>query len=316
MNIKSILVATALFISPQLYAGNLYKMSKEPLLINQCPIYSTDNPFDLALLNKGYFVVSHGQNDSEPVFTRFGKMFLDSDAYLRSDGWDYLLAVTKTSDAKKLSKIKVPLKNLPPKASKKINININFPASATDDDTYQSTMTIYDSLSNTHVVMIKSTKPGLGKWQAQVLVDDIERDTGTLQFDASGALIQQDGLEHIQWPTEYGMHELKINFKNSTQYASPYSVQSMQQDGYPMGKLAAVTVTNNGEIALLYSNGQYKLLKNRIAVALFTNPNYLEHIAGHLYRPTEKSGKPMIHWVNGEYSILSGALEEDVCLTE
>jgi flagellar hook protein FlgE len=46
---------------------------------------------------------------------------------------------------------------------------------------------------------------------------------------------------------------------------------------------------------------------------MFTNPEDLEHVTRHLYRPSEKSGRAMIHWVNGESSVLSGALEE-ACL--
>jgi flagellar hook protein FlgE len=314
MHIKSILVAAALVVSPQLYAGNIFKLTKESLTINQCPISVTDNPFDLALTNKGYFVVSRGKRDSELLFTRLGRMYLDKDYYIRSNEGDYLLAVTKKSDASHLNKIKIPIKNLAPKATSKINISINFPASATDGGDYESSMAIYDSLSNTHLVTIKSAKMVMGTWQARVFVDEIERDKGTLVFNPSGTLSKQEGLGHIQWPAEYGMHELKIDFKTSTQFASPFSVQFIQIDGFPMGVLAGANVTRDGEISLMYTNGQYKILRNRIAVAMFTNPGYLEHVASHLYRPSEKSGHAMIHWVNGEYSVLSGALEEEACL--
>ncbi|KTD52678.1 flagellar hook-basal body complex protein [Legionella quateirensis] len=314
MHIKSMLVAAALVISHQLYAGTLFKLTKEPLTINQCPISVTDNPFDLALTNKGYFVVSRGKKDSELLFTRLGRMFLDKDYYIRSDEGDYLLAVTKKSDAKHLSKIKIPIKNLAPKATSKIHISINLPASATDGSEYENFIDIYDSLSNRHLVTIKSSKMVMGTWQARVFVDDVERDKGILVFNSSGTLSKQEGLGHILWPAEYGMHELKIDFNTSTQFASPFSTQFTQIDGYPMGVLIGANVTRDGEISLMYTNGHYKLLRNRIAVAIFTNPGYLEHVTSRLYRPSEKSGNAMIHWVNGEYSVLSGALEEEACL--
>ncbi|KTD33020.1 flagellar hook protein FlgE [Legionella nautarum] len=314
MTIKSILVAVAILVSPQLYAGNLYKLTKEPLTFNQCPISVTDNPFDLALMNKGYFVVSRGKKDSELLFTRYGKILLDQAYYLRSDEGDYFLAVTKKSDFKHLSKIQIPIANLAPKATSKIKISINFPAMATEKDDYHSSMTIYDSLSNTHTVNIQSEKIATDTWRTRVSVDEIELDEGRLVFNGAGTLSQQEGLNHVQWPADYGLHELKIDFKSSTQYASPYAVNSIQHDGYSLGVLTGVDVTRHGEIDLLYNNGQYKMLRNRIAVAMFTNPAYLEHVTSHLYRPSEKSGQPRIHWVNSEYAVFSGGLEEEACL--
>lgn len=314
MTIKSILVATALVISPQLYAGNIFKLTKEPLTINQCPISETGNTLDLALMNKGYFVVSHGKKDSERLFTRYGRMDLDQNGYLRSIEGNYLLAVTKKSDPNHLTKIRIPYKNLAPKATSKISIGINFPAMATEGENYTISTTIYDSLSTTHVLTIESSKIVDNTWRARVLVDKINLDEGKLVFNNAGILSKQNGLRHIQWPASYGMQELKIDFKSSTQYGSPYAIYLMQNDGYPLGTLAGVNITSEGEIYLLYSNGQYKKLRNRIAVALFNNPRFLEPVIGHLYRPTKKSGPSRIHWLNSEYAILSGGLEEEVCL--
>lgn len=316
MTIKSILVATALLVSPQLFAANLYPLTTEPLTINKCSIIATDNPLDLALLNQGYFVVSHGKKDSELLFTRFGRMLLDRDYYVRSNDGDYLLAVNKKSDPNHLSKIKIPMKNLEPKASSKINLGVNLPAMAIDGDDYQISTIIYDSLSKSHDVIIKSEKITTGIWKVRVSVDEIALVEGKLQFNTSGALSKQEGLSHILWPDDYGLHELKIDFKASTQYASPFTSHFVLDDGYPLGVLRSFEVTRDGEIGLFYSNGQYRALPKRIAVALFTNPGYLDQVTSRLYRASEKSGQPRIHWVNGEYSILSGGFEEEGCLTK
>lgn len=316
MTIKSLIVAVTLAISPQLYANNLLKLTTEPLTIAQCPIISTDNVLDLALVNNGYFVVSHGKKDSELLFTRFGKMHLDSEDYIRTYDGDYLLAVTKKSDAKHLNKIKIPLKNLAPKATSKINLGSNLPADATREDGFRHHAVIYDSLSKTHVLAIYFAKIIDNTWRVRVFVDEVERDEGTLVFHTNGKFSKQEGLRHVQWPAAYGMHVLKIDLQESTQYYAPYTINVQQTDGYPLGKITGLSITRDGDIDLLYSNGRRKVLKNRIAVAKFTNPAYLEHVVNHLYRPSEKSGQSMIHWVNGEYSVLSGFIEEAVCLKE
>lgn len=316
MTIKSILVAVTLVISPQLYASNLFKLTTEPLTINQCSISETDNPLDLALSNNGYFVVSHGKKDSELLFTRYGAMYLDNDSYLRNYDNHYLLAVTKKSDAKHLSKIKIPLKNLAPKATTKIITGFNLPANAARDDSYRSSMVIYDSIAGTHIVGIYFAKIAGNTWSARVFVDDVKRDEGTLVFYADGKFSKQEGLRNVQWPADYGMHVLKIDLQKSTQYNSHYDHTFLHVDGYGLGRITSLYITTDGDIVLLYTNGQRKLLKNRIAVAKFTNPSYLEPVTSHLYRPSEKSGQPMIHWVNGENSVQSGYLEEAVCLKE
>ncbi|CAM2904021.1 flagellar hook protein FlgE [Legionella steigerwaltii] len=315
MTLKSVLIATVLIISSSVHAANLFQLTHKSLTINQCPVTATGNTFDLALLNSGYFVVSSGKKDNELLFTRFGKLFLDADNYLRTEWGDYLLGMTKKSDPKHLSKIKIPTKNLAPKATSKIKIGANLPASTIEGDDYIASIMVFDSLSKTHELTIKLTRIEVGLWKARVFVGKVALDEGTLQFNTSGTLIKQQGLRHVQWPTDYGIQELKIDFKESTQYAIPFSVFFMNQDGYGVGLFEAVMVTINGELDLLYSNGQSKLLKNHIAVALFTNPSYLENIINHLYRPTEKSGLPRFHWRNSEHAVLSGYLEEEPCLT-
>ncbi|CEK11539.1 flagellar hook-basal body complex protein [Legionella hackeliae] len=316
MTIRFILIAAVLFVSPQLYPSNFLKLTKEPLIINRCPILSTGNPLDLALLNNGYFVVSGGKKGSELLFTRFGMMLLDKNYNVRDNDGNYLLAVTKKSDAKHLSKIKIPQKNLAPKATTRIAININLPAAAIEGSNYESTTTLYDSLGNIHEAKINSEKISMGHWKVEALIDGVKRDTGILVFKASGELSQQEGLHHIQWPAEYGMHELKIDFKSSTQFASPFFINYIKNDGYPLGILDGMDVLKDGQISLMYSNGILKLLKNRIAVAMFTNPSYLERVTSRLYRPSEKSGEPRIHWVNGENAVFSGGIEEENCLVD
>lgn len=313
MKIKSLLIAAALVVSTQVSAGNIYKLTKEPLTINQCPILETDNAMDLALLNKGYFIVSSGKKESELLFTRHGAMGLDRNNYIRTTNGDYLLAISKKSDPKHLSKIKISMKNLAPKATTKMNAIINFPAMATEGDEYKASMTIYDSLSVTYIVTLKIAKIATGRWKTRVSIDEIDLDEGTLEFNASGTLYKQAGLNHIQWPAQYGLHELAINFKSSTQYGGHYEVTSMLQNGYPLGIPVSLDISRDGEITLLYNNGQSKRMKNRIAVALFSNPGYLEQVSKNLYRPTEQSGSARIHWAHSENAILSGYLEE-ACL--
>lgn len=315
MNIKSFLLTTLLVVTPQLYAGNLYKLNDKPLKINRCNLVETGNVLDLALSNDGYFVVSQGKKDSELLFTRFGALLLDRDGYIRTSGGDYLLGINKKSDLNKLSKFKVSMNHLPPKATTKVNLVINLPAMTPIGDYVQNSETLYDSLSALHELTIKYTKISLQTWDVQVIVDDIKLNKGKLIFKSSGGLSKQQGLSHVQWPADYGLNDLNIDHTSSTAYASPFYIQSVSNNGYSLGALIGLTIDQNGGIFLVYNNGQYKELKNHIAVAKFTNPNYLEFVTNHLYRPTEKSGPQRLHRMNSQYAVLSGVLEQEPCFS-
>lgn len=314
MNIKSFFLAILLVVTPQLYADNVHKLSNKPLRINRCDLVETNNILDLALSNDGYFVVSQGKKDSELLFTRFGSLLLDVDGYIRTvGGGDYLLGINKKSDPNKLSKLRISLNHLPPKATTKVNLVINLPAMAPEGDNVQTSLTLYDAISASHVLTIKYTKISLQTWDAQVIVDDIKLNKGKLIFKSTGHLSKQEGLSHIQWPTEYGLNDLNIDHTSSTAYASSFYIQSIANNGYSLGTLVGLTMDFHGGIFLLYDNGQFKELKNHIAVAKFTNPNYLEFVTNHLYRPTEKSGPQRLHRMNSQYAVLSGVLEQEPC---
>lgn len=314
MNIRIYLISIVFFIFSPLYAGHFLENGKA-LTLYQCPISETSNPMDLALLGPGYFVVSEGKKNSEKLFSRYGRLYLDKEGYVRTDSNYFLLRITKKNDPTSLRKIKISSKNLPPKAAEKAKIEVNLPANAGVNDFYETSAIMYDDLAIEHVLTIKFAKvdfsPGI--WSVKVYNDKVFLSEGRLSFDFTGQLKKQEGLSHIQWTTDYGLHELKtIDFKNSTQYGIPFTVNYFQTDGHGLGSLVALSVSRKGEIQLMYNNGQGRTINGRIAIAKFTNPSFLKSVGIHLYKPTEKSGDPMIHWLNSD-SIYSGVLEEEPC---
>ncbi|MDR3503583.1 MAG: flagellar hook-basal body complex protein [Legionella sp.] len=315
MSLKSILIAGLLLGTPQLHAGNLYKVGNVPL--STCALEQTGNPLDLALRNDGYFVVSQGKKESELLFTRYGAMGLDPYGYIRTDSGEYLLGINKKSDPNHLSKLKISFKNLPPKATTQVFMSINLPADAYEGSDYHTSSTIYDSISGTHSLEIDFTNTGTNTWSAQVIVDNIKLNKGSLVFKRNtGKLSKQEGLSHILWPADYGLNEMKVDLAGSTQFVSPFSIQTMSSNGHPLGMLTNVGISLDGGILLLYNNGVTKELENHIAVAKFTNPSYLESVTDHLHKATEKSGPPRLHWTNSLYGVLSGYLEEEPCLAK
>jgi|GEM_PF-2800841 len=313
MNIKPICCAVLFLATSTLCASNILKLSNHPLSMVLCEFVQTDNVLDMALANDGYFMLSNGENDGGVLFTRYGNFRLNSESQIVNESGLNLLGINKKSAPNKLSKLKIPTNNLPPKTTSKIDIAINLPTMASDDEVLTTTTTLYDSISKHHELKVDYKKISHSTWTAQVSIDNVSLNQGTLYFDNSGVFSKQDGLSHIQWQTDFGVNDLKIDHTESTATASPFSIQLIANNGYPVGSLSRLEIDINGFIFLVYSNGQSKRLKHTIAVAKFLNPNYLKRVQDHLYMPTDKSGPLRLHRLNSAGAILTGNLEPDPC---
>ena len=71
--------------------------------------------------------------------------------------------------------------------------------------------------------------------------------------------------------------DLNIDFSKSTQFAQPFSVVSVDQDGFTSGRLDGLEIDASGTIRANYTNGQNNPL-GKIVVANFNNQNGLKQI--------------------------------------
>ncbi len=100
-------------------------------------------------------------------------------------------------------------------------------------------------------------------------------------------------------------------FNGLTQFAGNSTAVVREQDGYGAGRLAAVSVNNEGVMIGAFSNG----IKKNIAVlqiALFQNPSGLESIGGGYSIPSANSGTPIATqaMTGGAGTVHGGALEK------
>jgi len=96
----------------------------------------------------------------------------------------------------------------------------------------------------------------------------------------------------------------------STQYNQPFSVLSLQQDGFTSGQLNGLTIDASGTVRANYTNGQTQAL-GKIILANFANPNGLKQVGNSDYVSSSNSGTAVLGQggSNGFGSIQSGALE-------
>ncbi|MGC6518675.1 MAG: flagellar hook-basal body complex protein, partial [Candidatus Puniceispirillaceae bacterium] len=143
-------------------------------------------------------------------------------------------------------------------------------------------------------------------------------DEGELTFDKTGKLVSPKNLVHYEKQEEGFSISLDVDFSTSTQLAQPFSVLTVEQDGFTSGRLDGIEIDSSGTIRANYTNGQNNPL-GKIVVANFNNQNGLKQIGNATYTETAVSGTPQVGEAGSEGfgNILSGSLERsNVDITE
>lgn len=143
-------------------------------------------------------------------------------------------------------------------------------------------------------------------------------DEGELTFDKTGKLVSPKNNVRYEQQAEGFSISLDIDYSASTQFAQPFSVLSVEQDGFTSGRLDGLEIDSSGTIRANYTNGQNNPL-GKIVVANFNNQNGLKQIGNATYVETAVSGTPQVGEAGAEGfgNILSGSLERsNVDITE
>jgi len=84
--------------------------------------------------------------------------------------------------------------------------------------------------------------------------------------------------------------EIKLDFKSLSMFATVSSVKPISRDGYPAGSMTSYSISQDGIIMGIYSNGQQQPL-GMIGLAVFDNPSGLAKVGNNLFEPTANSGE-------------------------
>ncbi len=143
-------------------------------------------------------------------------------------------------------------------------------------------------------------------------------DEGELTFDNAGKIVSPKNTVHYERQEEGFSIALDIDFGQSTQFAQPFSVLNVEQDGFTSGRLDGLEIDASGTIRANYTNGQNNPL-GKIVLANFNNQNGLKQIGNATYVETAVSGEAQVGEAGSEGygNILSGSLERsNVDITE
>lgn len=210
------------------------------------------------------------------------------------------------------------------------SVNTNLDASSAIGTSFQSPVSVYDSLGTTHVLTMTYTKTASNTWSYDVSLpsSDLAGGTGTstsvasgtLTFDSTGSLTSPTGSVAVTvGPFADGAKPLSANWNladasgNSlvTQTASPSSNNASDQDGFAAGVLSSYSVLTDGTVQATFSNGETRAV-GRVAVAAFANPQGLSMSGNDQYTMTASSGSPVIGTAGtgGRGTIQGSAVEQ------
>ncbi|MCF7202201.1 flagellar hook protein FlgE [Pseudomonas oligotrophica] len=331
---------------------------------NQGNINYTQNALDLAINGNGFFQVS---NNGAVSYTRAGYFGTDREGFVVDNFGYKLqgYAVDGNGNLQNgvVSDLQVQTTNQAPKASSKIDTVFNLnstngsPSAWTsayegwlttnpgdtagaltaangtfdpaDPTTYNSStsLNIYDSQGNAHVMTQYFVKTSANTWDMRVLVDgrnpanpsSTDAFDTTLTFDSSGSLqgttagdfaLNADGtLRLTNWvpaisngatPAVWSANGaqaatggITIDLTKSTQFASSFAVNSVAQDGYTTGELAGLEIDDTGVIFARYTNGQSKV-QGQIVLANFANVQGLTPVGKSQWVQSFESGEPVV----------------------
>lgn len=188
---------------------------------------------------------------------------------------------------------------------------------------FSRTIQVFDSLGTPHNVTMGVINSATNTWEFELYVPDAEISGvatgrgqlayGTITFNGDGSLNSVSSTPAlyggvplaptaipISWVNGASASNIKFNLGTPgalgtgktdgiTQFASPYNVAYINQDGAAVGLRTGVTIDRDGYVIASFSNGATKKLY-QIPITTFANPTALAARNGNAYAATTESG--------------------------
>jgi len=295
----------------------------------------TSNPLDLAINGNGFFVLD---NNGAMTYSRNGQFHLDENGYLVNPSGSKVTGYGVDANGAIINStpgdLQVSTAALPPAATNKSWLGVNLdstdpviatPFNITNTASYNnaSSMTVYDSLGNSHTLTSYYVKTAPNTWSVYGALDGtaIAAPIGALAFNSNGTLPVPTPPFSVSVALTNGATSpfaFTVDYSNSTQYGTDFNVNSQTQNGGTAGSLTGYSVADDGTLLGRYTNGQTRTL-GQVVLAQFASNEGLQPLGDNQFAQTKASGDPLIGTPgNGGFGALqSGAVEEsNVDLTQ
>ncbi|GII26161.1 flagellar hook protein FlgE [Planosporangium mesophilum] len=273
---------------------------------------NTGRSTDLMISGDGFFVVRNG---AENLYTRSGAFSFDGNGTLVGPGGGVVQGWTATNGVvdtnKPMEDVTLPMGTLlPPVATTGMEVGGNLPGDTTSTTPIAMSMTTYDQQGNKVNLTVTFTRstatmtpPAVAGWDVSVSDGVGTPSTTTLEFDSAG---KRTGTS----PTSVGFGAVTVDLSGVTNYAGSSTVAALSQNGSAMGSLQSFTISPDGTLVGVFSNGLKQPLA-QIALATFNNAPGLEKAGGSMYRTSVNSGAPQLGTAGsgGRGDLQGGSLE-------
>jgi flagellar hook protein FlgE len=285
---------------------------------------NTTSVTDLSINGQGMFMVQD-PNDGGQYYTRAGKFEFDRDGNLVTP--DGLLVqgypIDINGNTLPIDDITLPNGTNSPRATDEITFELNLDATAADGDTFDSTVTVYDSLGTPVELTFQFTYDQTNtEWDWTVSPSTGACvTTGSISFDADGSLdaatealgdptIAVTGLAGNDLSIDWTYLDGTTSDGSVTGYSSDSTKTAQTQNGYPPGMLQGVSVDEDGVFTGLYSNGTM-IPFAQVALADFPSYAGLSKQGSNLYAESLTSGQALVGAANtsGLGSVAPNTLE-------
>jgi flagellar hook protein FlgE len=275
---------------------------------------TTGRTTDLMIQGDGFFAVRDGE---ETLYTRNGSFSFDANGVLVTSagkkvmGWMADPATGVINSNNTSGPIQLPLGLLlAPEPTTEAVFGGNLPGDKPIGTSVTTSITTYDQMGAPNSLSVTFTRtaptppavPPTTEWA--VSFDGGVTTSGALQFDGSGALIAPvGGMVAVN-------ADLDVDLSGMTAYAGSSTVNPVSQDGSARGSLQAFTISPDGTLVGVFSNGLKQPL-GQIALITFNNPPGLEKAGDSMYRNTVNSGPAQVGTAGagGRGVLQAGALE-------
>jgi len=315
--------------------GTGVRVSSVSQQFTQGNIGFTDNNLDLAISGQGFLIMN---DNGVSNYTRAGALGVDRDGFVVNKQQQQLTifqADVSGNITGATGSLQLDRSDIAPAATTTIDVQANLDASATapvaafnptDASSYNNStsLTIFDSLGSPHLNTMYFRKTADNIWDVFQYVDGTQVNAGapageTITFDTTGAITGGSPTSMTFTPSGgSAAMTVGVDYNNTSQFGSPFSVNSLGQDGFATGRLSGIDISDTGVITSRFTNGQSRTL-GQIAVATFNNSQGLRQLGDTSWAETFDSGAPLIGSPGAGSAglIESGALEgSNVDLTE
>ncbi|MGZ3236345.1 MAG: flagellar hook protein FlgE [Burkholderiaceae bacterium] len=301
-------------------------------------ITASNNPLDIAINGGGFFRMD---NNGAITYGRNGQFQLDKSGYIiNSNGarlTGYIANSAGVLSTGAPADLNINTADIAPQVTTKIGAILNLDSRspviastfvATDPTTYNNatSVTVYDTLGNSHVLQTYFQKTAASTWKVYASLDGnatpafvppaTQAAVGTVTFTGAGAISSVAPTNPLSLSLTVGTgatspFTVSLDYTGTTQYGANFGVNSLTQDGFTSGHLSGFNVSADGTIVGSYTNGKSATL-GQVVLANFTDPNGLQSLGNNVWAATAASGAALVGPpASGSLGVLQSSAVED-----